>query len=129
MNNDLEIKLGQLIGVENKNKRNLENESYIALQIEDQDGNNERCILFTEIEISDIKTVSIENWFCEHMKIGRLYLTTIGKRSFYLIKVYNIHEEVKIIRLSKRVLNKATKRALNNPEDLTKKSFLTDIFD
>lgn len=129
MDEHLDIKLGQFIRVENKNQRNLENDLYIAIQVEDQDGENERCLLFTQIELADIKCISTSNWFVKDMVAGRLYLTTIGKQSFYLMKVFNSSEDIRVIRLSKRLLKRSEKRAAKNPEDLTKKSFLTDMFD
>jgi hypothetical protein len=67
---------GRLISVENKNKSFGASPYYIAVQVEDFDGSNERCLLFTETEIA-----------------------------------------------------KAEYRASRNPEDLTKKGFLTDLFD
>lgn len=129
MDENLKIKLGQFVRVENKNKKNLENDIYVALQIEDEDGNNERCILFTEIEIADLKCINLSNWFVPSMVAGRLYNVSLNKNSFYLMKIFNRSEDIRVIKLSKRLLKKAEKRAKNNPEDLTKKSYLTDLFD
>lgn len=129
MGKELEIKLGQFIEVENKNKRNLENEDYIALQVEDENGDNERCLLFTKIELADVKCISLKNWFTKDMVAGRLYLTTIGKQSFYLMKIFNSSKDERVIKITKRLLKRAETRASKNPEDLTKKSYLTDLFD
>jgi hypothetical protein len=46
---NLKIVLGQLIRVKNLNKKIHENSIYVSLQVEDEDGNNERCLLFSEI--------------------------------------------------------------------------------
>ncbi len=70
------MKAGQLVKVENKNPHAAANDSYLAVWVEDEDGGNERCLLFTDIQI---KT--------------------------------------------------AQHRANQNKEDLTKKGFLTDLFD
>lgn len=70
------IKAGRLIRVNNKDRKFGSALEYIALWVEDSNGKNERCLLFTEDEIK-----------------------------------------------------KAEERANRNPEDLTKKSFLTDLFD
>lgn len=43
---------GRLIEVENKDRKFGSAESYIAVQVEDADGTNERCILFTQDEIN-----------------------------------------------------------------------------
>jgi hypothetical protein len=67
---------GRLVVVENKDRKFGSSDLYIAIQVEDADGRNERCILFTIDEI-----------------------------------------------------RKAEDRAKKNPEDLTKKGFLTTLFD
>ena len=43
---------GRLISVDNTNRTFGSAESYIAVQVEDADGGNERCILFTNAEIA-----------------------------------------------------------------------------
>ena len=128
MEKELPIKLGQLIKVENKNKKKLENKSYIALQVEDLDGSNERCILFTENEINNIKNLDSSNWFVPELKAGRIYPFIINQK-FYIIKIFDLNGIEKIIKISDALLNKTEKRALNNPEDLTKKSFFRNLFD
>lgn len=42
---------GRLIRVDNTDRKFGASPDYIAIQIEDEDGGNERCILFTEAEI------------------------------------------------------------------------------
>jgi hypothetical protein len=73
---DIRVVKGRLISVENKEKSFGASAYYIAVQVEDSDGGNERCLLFTEKE-----------------------------------------------------LEKAEYRASRNPEDLTKKGFITNLFD
>jgi hypothetical protein len=73
---DIKVVKGRLISVENKEKHFSASTHYIAVQVEDSDGSNERCLLFTEKE-----------------------------------------------------LEKAEYRASRNPEDLTKKGFITNLFD
>lgn len=70
------VKLGRLIRVKNTNRKFGELETYIAVQVEDADGSNERCLLFTEMQVKA-----------------------------------------------------AEKRAKLNEEDLTTKSFITDLID
>lgn len=43
---------GRLISVENTDRKFGSSENYIAIQVEDADGSNERCILFTDAEIA-----------------------------------------------------------------------------
>ncbi len=45
------VKQGRLIRVQNTDKTFGSSDVYIAVQVEDADGNNERCLLFTEKEI------------------------------------------------------------------------------
>jgi hypothetical protein len=74
----VKVKAGRLIKVWNTEKKKFSNAKpwYISLWVEDADGKNERCLLFTENEI-----------------------------------------------------RKAEERAAKNEEDLTTKSFFTDIID
>jgi len=48
------IKMGRLILVENTERPKFSNakRKYVALQVEDSDGSNERCLLFTDKEIA-----------------------------------------------------------------------------
>jgi hypothetical protein len=45
------VKAGRLIRVWNTLKKKNENKGYIAVWVEDANGTNERCLLFTEKEI------------------------------------------------------------------------------
>lgn len=45
------VKMGRLIRVWNTEKRKMENIGYVSVWVEDADGKNERCLLFTENEI------------------------------------------------------------------------------
>lgn len=125
---DLKIVLGQMIKVQNQNKRNLQNDSYIAVQVQDEDGQNERCLLFTEIELSDMPKVKSE-FLMQKMVEGRIYSFCIGMKQLFLLKMSNRTETSMIFRISKRKLEIAEKRAMKNPQDLTKKSWLTDLRD
>jgi hypothetical protein len=124
---DLKVELGQLIRVTNLNKKAQENEIYVSLQVEDEDGENERCILFTEAESTDMEKIS--GSFLESLVCGRIYKCTIGKHQTNIIKVRNFNQETKYFRVSNSQLAKAERRALRNQEDLTKKSLLTDMMD
>lgn len=72
-------KMGKLITVENKLKKNGENIRYVALLVEDANGKNERCLLFTEIELADMETVSCPD-LMDGMKNGRIYPVFIRKK-------------------------------------------------
>lgn len=124
---DLTVELGQLIRVTNLNKKAQENEIYVSLQVEDEDGENERCILFTEIETADMEKIG--GSFLESLVCGRIYKCLIGKHTTNIIKVKNYNKETKFFRISNSQLAKAEKRALRNQEDLTKKSLWIDMMD
>jgi hypothetical protein len=124
---DLTVELGQLIRVTNLNKKAQENEIYVSLQVEDEDGENERCILFTEIETADMEKIG--GSFLESLVCGRIYKCLIGKHTTNIIKVKNFNKETKFFRVSNSQLAKAEKRALRNQEDLTKKSLWIDMID
>jgi hypothetical protein len=47
----VEVKMGRLIRVANKNKKQLANEWYWSIAVEDPDGGNERTLLFTAKEL------------------------------------------------------------------------------
>lgn len=122
------VVLGKMIKVENQNKRHFENDYYVAVQVEDQDGQNERCLLFTQIELSDISKIN-SNFLMEKMVTGRIYNFSIGRSNLFLVKLKNYQDGEIIIRLTKTKLANAQKRAKNNPQDLTKKSWLVDLAD
>ena len=47
----MKVRAGRLIRVENKIKKAAANREYFALWVEDEDGDNERCILLTDKEL------------------------------------------------------------------------------
>ena len=124
---NLEVQLGQLIRVKNLKKTSTENTVYVALQVQDQDGENERCILFTQIEIADMQKIQAQ--FLNKMVCGRIYKFQINKIETNIVKVKNYSGETKFFRISKSQLKKAEKRAEKNKQDLTKKSPFTNMMD
>jgi len=48
----MKIVKGRLISVDNKNRKFGSAKNYISIQVEDSDGRNERCLLFTKAEIA-----------------------------------------------------------------------------
>ena len=49
---EVTVKAGRLIKVWNKIKKAAANKFYYSVWVEDADGNNERCLLFTEKELA-----------------------------------------------------------------------------
>ena len=119
------VRLGQSIRVINQEKKNNENSIYVSLQVQDEDGNNERCLLFTQIELSDMQQVKLPF----DMVIGRLYSVEIDRKKTFLVKIINYNDQERILRISPHQLAMAENRMYRNPEDLTKKDKLTDLLD
>lgn len=63
MNMKTTVKSGRLIKVDNKNRPKFSNANtqYYAVWVEDQNGKNERCLLFTEGEIKAAEYRSSKN--------------------------------------------------------------------
>ena len=125
---NMKIKMGNMVRVKNTQKKFNENDLYISIQVEDEDGNNERCLLFTEIEISDMEKIKCQ-FMNDNMKAGRLYKANINGCDTNLVKVVHRDGREMIFRLSNSQLESADFRSLRNPEDLTVKGFIEDLKD
>lgn len=125
--NDTKVVMGKLIKVANQEKKINENEVYVSIQVEDEDGNNERCLLFTEVELSDMEKITFD-FALNKMKDGRLYKAKIDNKDTYLMKINNDGNEM-ILRISNSQLKIAESRSARNLEDLTEKSWITDLTD
>ena len=124
----IDIKMGNLILVKNTQRKPTENEEYVSLHVEDEDGENERCLLFTKIEISDMEKIG-SKFLMENMKNGRLYKFMIAGSETNLVKVRHQDGRQMIFRISNTQLEKADFRRIKNPEDLTEKGFWEDLKD
>lgn len=71
----VKVKMGRLIMVENTKRSKFSNakRKYLSIQVEDADGSNERCLLFTENEIKlaeyraskNIEDLTDKSWFTD----------------------------------------------------------------
>ena len=127
---DVEVKLGRAIRVCNLNPKRGESNTYIAIQVEDLDSKNERCILFTEYELSLCPILDI-TW---DLVPGRLYPYSDNQYTGYIVKTLTYSQKrdewyVVVRRITKKRLETADQRAIKNPEDLTRKSWLVDWLD
>ena len=52
---------GRIISVENKDRAFGSANQYLAIQVEDADGSNERCLLFTEAQIAEAQERADKN--------------------------------------------------------------------
>ena len=131
----LDIILGQCVRVQNVEKkdnpkaRRFEADDYVAIQIEDYDGNDEKCILLTYIEHTDMESVELNKSMLNNMVAGRLYPVKFGRKDTYLIKVNHWDGRTRVLRMSYAQLSTAAYRAAKHPKSCTKKSILTDLFD
>ena len=57
----VKVKPGRLIRVYNTEKKKNENDGYVSVWVEDANGKNERCLLFTEKEIERAESRSKKN--------------------------------------------------------------------
>lgn len=123
-----QVKLGRIFCVENKKRKLLECEKYYAIQVEALDGNNEECLLFTEKEWNTLPIVDTKLKLVD----GRLYPFTDGGFTGYLVKTTEKRKEswfIVVRKLSERKYLAAQRRSRRNPEDLTRKSWITDLLD
>lgn len=123
-----DIKMGNLILVKNTQRKPTENSEYISIHVEDEDGENERCLLFTQAEASDMEKVQ-SKFFLNSMKNGRLYKVIIDGNQTNLVKVRHKDGREMIFRISNTQLERADFRRIKNPEDLTEKGFWEDFKD
>lgn len=130
MIDNVEVKLGRAIRVKNLDPQHGEAEVYVALQVEDLNGKNERCVLFTEHEL-DLCPVLDITW---DLVPGRLYPYADNQYSGYIVKTFTYSARrdewyVVVRRITAARLQHAEERAEKNPEDLTKKSWIVDWLD
>lgn len=129
------IVLGQCVRVQNVEKKDnpkehrFEADEYIAIQIEDYDGNGEMCLLLTHIEHTDMESVELNKSMLNNMIAGRMYPVTLGKKKTYLVKVDHWDGRTRVLRMSYGQWVNAGYRAGKHPKSCTKKSILTDLFD
>ena len=129
------IVLGQCVRVQNVEKKNnpkkrrFEADDYVAIQIEDYDGNDEKCILLTYIEHTDMESVELNKSMLNNMIAGRLYPVTLGRKETFLVKVNHWDGRTRVLRMSQGQLYTAGYRAYRHPNSCTKKSIIADLFD
>ena len=124
---DMKIKAEYLIRVKNTEipKFSNANKEYYSCWVEADNGKDERCLLFTEKEVEKFSfVITTKNY-----TFGRLEEFQLGNRIGYITKVFYKDLGEKLVFISKNIISSAENRANKNKEDLTKKSFLTDLLD
>lgn len=124
----ISVKAGMVIPVYNRNRKKFSNahKVYNAIWVEDHDGSNERCLLFTDHELK-CSRIGILGW---NTVPGRLYRVEEGGQTYYFVQLEEpISKEKYIVKMSSTNLKNGEYRAYRNPEDITKKSFWVDLLD
>lgn len=150
---DLDVKMGNLIPVDNQGKKWNEAKEYQSVKVEDETGYNERYLLFTNNEISrfskviasldsfifnKIKTGSLSS-MVNDMKFGRFYLCDVKSVTGNWVKAYLVKVRIRnkqdgefdttVFRIPYSVIKRAEKRSKRNPEDLAVTSWFADLLD
>lgn len=118
------VEMGVVVWVENLNKKASAKDRYAAVKVEDENGKNERWLLFTKRELYSQRTYNIKG-LSALMKRGRLYEGEWLMRDRYAVtlKLYSKENEIKtdcFFLLPHPVIAKAEERAHANPEDIPK---------
>lgn len=122
LSKDLTVTNGQVIFVQNTNKRKFSNQNdrYCALWVQMGD-DCEKCLLFTEKEFTKLILNPVKTNIDE-LVLGKAY--TFNED--YLIKIKNIDSIQNIIYLKKYIYERALRRANKNIEDQPEKSWYVD---
>lgn len=122
LSKDLTVTNGQVIFVQNTNKRKFSNQNdrYCALWVQMGD-DCEKCLLFTEKEFTKLILNPVKTNIDE-LVLGKAY--TFNEA--YLIKIKNIDSIQNIIYLKKYIYERALRRANKNIEDQPEKSWYVD---
>ena len=127
------IVLGNVVEVQNKENSNYSlgrNQAsvYLAIQVEDADGNNERCLLITHKEYKKYSTRFRYSDLVPLMIPGRLYKSTLEKAEVVTLRV-SVNGEDDCLMIPVKYLQKIEKRTTIHKDTITKKSFITDLLD
>jgi hypothetical protein len=127
------IVLGNVVEVQNKENSNYSlgrNQAsvYLAIQVEDADSNNERCLLITHKEYKKYSTRFRDSDLVPLMVPGRLYKSTLEKAEVVTLRV-SVNGEDDCLMIPVKYLQKIEKRTTIHKDTITKKSFITDLLD
>ena len=127
---NISVSMGRLIKVANLSPRFGQNDVMYAANVEDQDGTNERWLLFTKHEVDSMSEVT---GIVLH-KPGRLYYHhKIGGRGRCFVSLLRLDRANSVYKwnavLPDALQRRALKRAQENPEDIPEKNKLKDLLD
>lgn len=124
MTENQKARKGQVIRVENKKRVTRAKEAYLGVWLEDYNGDQDTCVLFTEYELDPVQVVSVQGL---DMVPGRLYPVHQGKRCFFLVRLF-VGEQDVCYKLPDTRLKRALLRSERNPEDHLQKTLYYKIF-
>lgn len=132
LDNDIPVVLGNCIRVENVEKSNLvapvgDEDVLVCVQVENENGKDEYCILLTQDELDRIPR--FEGMDERQMVAGRIYTRFIGDKNYYLVKMKGYDGVVFVGMFDIGFWADCFRRAVTHPKSCTKKSLITDIFD
>ena len=130
LSKDLKVKNGQIIKVQNDNRKEFSNESkfYYALWVKFK--NKDICIMMTQNEFKNANKIlgSIDDKF----DLGTVYTMDLVKRTKasqrYLIRIIHENEDETCLFLTKKQFYTFKVRGEKNIEDQPEKSWFTSIF-
>ena len=132
LDNDMPVVLGNCIRVENVEKRNgvapsNDEDVFVCVQVENENGQDEYCILLTQDEFDRIPRV--EGMDGSQMIAGRIYTKFIRDKNYYLVKMKGYDGIGFVGMFEIGFWADCFKRAIAHPMSCTKKGFITDILD
>jgi hypothetical protein len=127
------IVLGAVVRVDNKERNDYEFgrnqcKNYLAIQVENFDGEGERCLLLTDKEYFRFTTRCTQTDLLSVMVKGRMYKSVLEKSEVVFVRVFEEQEE-RCLLIPCKYLEKIDKRSQMHKSTLTKKDLLTDLFD
>ena len=125
---DKKVKLGVVIKVKNSEEGATQNKVYHAIQVEDQNGDNECCMLLTEKEYNKLSCINPPEKLLKEFTPGRIYPITQGKRHSNWIRLIDDNLEF-LAQMSDKLIIHAISRGDKHPDSITKKSFMEDLLD
>ena len=124
-----EVILGNVLEVQNKENSDYsygrnQCDSYLAIQVEDADGGNERCILLTDKEYKKYSSRFRDSELLAVMVPGRMYKSVLEKAVVITVKVV-VKGEEDCLMIPATYLNKIEKRSAAHTKTITKKERIT----
>jgi len=127
------VKLGNAFVIGNKQKKPSEANTFVAVYVEEENGKEDRCLLFTEKEYAKLSRIYCES-FTSMFKAGRLYSVSSKSICSYFVLVNEYSPSTRtftplIKRIPLSALVKAENRAIKHPEDIPSRAFFSKLFD